>query len=187
MNMTDVNIKLLPAPGSRIEYKRIKKLYREAFPADERAPLFLLKKRAVQKKGDSWNVYDGERWIGWVYMIAYKELAYINYLAIDSSKRRKGYGVYVIEEIKKKYAGKKVFLALEQLDTKAENYEQRLKRHAFYERCGLHDLPYKIKEASVVYSIMGNGEAVEPEEYKEMMDKFLGPFFTRLIDTRILK
>jgi GNAT superfamily N-acetyltransferase len=185
--MADVNIKLIPVPNSRKEYKRIKNLYKEAFPADERAPLFLMKKRAAKNKGDSWNVYDGDRWIGWVYMITTDDLAYVNYLAMDNSQRGKGYGVYVIEEIKKKYAGKKVFLALEQLDPKADNYEQRLKRHAFYERCGLKDLPYKIKEASVVYSIMGTGETVEPEEYKKMMDDFLGPFFTRLIDTRILK
>ncbi len=183
--MTD--IKLVLAQNSRREYKRIKKLYKEAFPPDERAPFFLLKKRAARKKGDSWNVYDGSKWIGWAYMVTYKDLAYLNYLAIDNSQRGKGYGVYVIEELRKMYAGKKFFLALEQLNKNAENYEQRVKRHAFYERCGLTDLPYKIKEGTVVYSIMGTGETVEPEEYREMMDDFLGGFFTRLIDTRILK
>ncbi len=185
--MTGLDIRLVPVENSRKEYARIKKLYKEAFPPEERAPFFLLKRRAAQKKGDSWNVYDGSRWIGWAYMIRYKDLAYVNYLAMDNLQRGKGYGVYVIEELKKKYAGQKFFLALEQLDPNAENYEQRVKRHAFYERCGLKELPYKIKEASVVYSIMGTGETVEPEEYNEMMDTFLGGFFTRLIDTRILK
>lgn len=185
--MTDTGIKLVRAENSRKEYKRIKKLYNEAFPADERAPLFLLKKRAKQKKGDSWSIYDGSEWIGWIYMITYKNLAYVNYLAIDNQYRGKGYGIYAIEELKKKYKGKNIFLALEQLDSKAENYVQRLKRHDFYERCGLKDLPYKIKEATVVYAIMGTGETVEPEEYKEMMDKFLGRIFTRLVDARMLK
>ena len=123
----------------------------------------------------------------------------------DFLKENRQYWDYVDENLSAAMAGKsritfylpadetgfsqlgQIRLALEQLNKNAENYEQRVKRHAFYERCGLTDLPYKIKEGTVVYSIMGTGETVEPEEYREMMDDFLGGFFTRLIDTRILK
>ena len=52
-----------------------------------------------------------------------------------------------IEALKKQYHGSRFFLALETLDKAADNYEQRVKRHSFYEKCGLSDMPYKLKEA----------------------------------------
>ena len=166
--------------------RKIKKLYKTAFPKDERAPFWLLTKRAKSDCADFWALYDGEEFIGMAYVVRYEALAYLFYLAIDDGKRGKGYGTKAITELKARYGGGKLFLALEQLDESAPNYEQRLKRHAFYESCGLHDLPHKIKEASVVYAVMGFGEAVEPEEYEEMMKRYLGGFLYKTVDVRMI-
>lgn len=183
--MTDT-FRLEAAPNRRAEYKRIKKLYKEAFPADERAPLMLMKRRAAQRKADSWNMYDGDEWIGWTYVITYDSMAYIFYLAIDNAKRGRGYGTAALEAIREKYKKHRIFLALEQLDKEAENYEQRLGRHAFYEKNGLKDLPHKIREASVVYSVMGFDDEIKPEEYKTMLDAYTGKFFGMFLNTEMI-
>ncbi|MCI8508107.1 MAG: GNAT family N-acetyltransferase [Lachnospiraceae bacterium] len=169
------------------EYKQIKKLYRQAFPIEERAPFWLLMKKAKPSTADFWALYDNENWVGIVYVIKDEELAYIFYLAIKPEERGKRYGGKAIDMLRDYYRGCKMFLALEALDQTADNYEQRVKRHSFYEKCGLLDMPYKIKEASVIYDIMGVGGIVEPEEYGRMMEKYLGSFFKRLVDVRILK
>ncbi len=167
-------------------YRRVKKLYKEAFPANERAPFFLVKSRAESGKAELLEVWKDEAWLGFVYVLCREDLAYIFYFAIDSVFRGKGYGTEAVGAILKRYEGKRVFLALEDWREKAGNRSQRLRRHRFYEKCGLKDLPYRLKEASVVYAIMGSGGVVEPEEYKGMADDWLGGYLKHVIDMRII-
>lgn len=182
-----INMRLVKVSKSMDIYGAIKKLYKQAFPANERAPFWLLMKRAGSSMADFWALYDGEKWVGIAYVIRHKQLAYLFYFAVQAGERGKGYGRTAIETLKEQYCGSRIFLALEALDKTADNYEQRVKRHSFYEKCGLSDMPYHLKEASVVYDIMGIGEAVEPEEYREMMDCYVGKLFRRIIDMRIIK
>lgn len=169
------------------DYKIIKRLYKKAFPANERAPFWLLVRKNKPSTADFWAFHDGDRCVGFTYVVKYQELAYIFYLAIQADERGRGYGTKAIEALKQVYAGKRIFLALESPDKTAANYEQRVKRHAFYEKCGLSDIPYQLKEASVIYSLMGIGRPVEPEEYHAMMENYLGGFFSRLVDMRIIR
>ena len=85
------------------------------------------------------------------------------------------------------YKDYRLFLALENCNEESENKEQRIKRHNFYLNCGLHDLPYKLKEATVVFSIMGIGSAVEPEEYKALMNRCVTFPMKLFVDFRIIK
>ena len=164
-------------------YQNIKRLYKSAFPKEERAPFWLL----MRKGADFWALYDGEKWVGIAHVVKNEELAYVFYLAICEKDRGKGYGRQAVEALKAHYQGGRLFLALERLDPNAENYEQRVKRHAFYQHCGLSDLPYQLKEASVVYDIMGVGGKVEPEEYRALMEGFMGKLWCRIVDVRIIK
>lgn len=169
------------------EYKQIKQLYQQAFPRNERAPFWLLMKKSKQPTVDFWALYDNENWLGIAYIVKGEHLAYLFYLAIKPEARGKGYGKKVIDILKERYYGSKFFLALETLDKTAPNYEQRVKRHSFYQKCGLSDMLYHIKEASVIYDIMGVGENVEPQEYRRLMQNYLGKFFSTLIDTRMIE
>ena len=180
------DFRLEAVTNSNAGYKRIKKLYLEAFPADERAPMFLIKRRAAQHKADSWNMYDGSEWVGWTYIITHDSMAYIFYLAIDDAKRGQGYGTAALQAIRQKYANYRIFLSLEALDKDADNYRQRLKRHAFYEKNGLKDLPHKIREASVVYSVMGFDDEIKPEEYKAILETYTGKFFGMFLKTEMI-
>ena len=113
--------------------ERIKKLYEEAFPEDERFPFWMIKRRANQRKAEMWNIFNEDTWIGWTYIILYtnkdkKNFAYILYLAIDSNNRNKGYGTKALKLIFEKYKDYSISLAIETYeDEKAENLEQRIK------------------------------------------------------------
>lgn len=167
------------------DYRNIKGLYHQAFPSEERAPFNMLMRKA--KRSDFFALYDNEKWIGLAYIVSRGKLAYIFYIAVTPDLRGQGYGTAAMKALIDHYSGCRLFLALEQLDKSADNYEQRLKRHEFYKNCGLSDLPYKIKEGSVVYDIMGVGGKVEPEEYRELIDSYLGWFMKRIVDMRIIR
>ncbi len=171
---------------STTDFKRLKKLYISAFPKEERAPFWLMKRKALQGKAEFWEVTDGDIWVGLAYVVCYKDIAYLFYLAMDASLRGQGYGTKTMEALKEKYQDKRFFLALELLDETAENYTQRVHRHEFYKKCGLQDWPYRLKEASVIYAVMGIGNVVEPEEYKEMFDIYLGKWLRQRIDMRFV-
>ncbi len=162
--------------------RAIKKLYKRAFPKDERAPFGVLVKRADPKKADFWGAYDGGEFVGMAYTVKSPRLAYLYYLAVNANKRDKGYGTEIVAELKRRYDGRVLFLALESLDKTAKNYDRRVRRHGFYERCGFSDLPYKIKEASVVYDVMSYGGEFMPHEYRDMMSDFLGKRQTRIVN-----
>ena len=171
----------------RSDYSDIKAIYTDAFPADERAPFRLLRKRAEQGRADFWIISEKDKNIGLAYLVTYKDLAYLFYYAVAPSYRGKGYGTKALKAIIEAYKNYRLFLALEDWEKESDNKEQRIKRHSFYLNCGLHDLPYKLKEATVIFSIMGTGDAVEPEEYKALMNRYVSFPMRCFIDLRIIK
>lgn len=168
------------------QYKAIKQLYLQSFPFQERAPFWVLMRKAKQPRADFWALYEKEQWVGIAYIIKDKKLVYIFYLTILPEHQGKGYGKKAMKLLKSYYKDSRIFLAIETLDKEAYNYQQRMKRHSFYKKCGLRDLPYKIKEASVIYNIMGIGGSVKPKEYRKMMEDYLGKFLCNIVDIRMI-
>ncbi len=168
------------------DYPKVKALYKSAFPREERAPFFLMKRRAQSGRGQLLIARDGGMFTGFAYIICHLDMAYLFYFAIVQGKRGAGYGTRILKELQEKYRGKRLFLAREQLDESAHNYEQRVKRHEFYLRNGFEDLHCKIKEASVVYDVMGIGGGISAQEYEALISSWSGRWVRRLVDMRII-
>ncbi|KAG4083811.1 hypothetical protein H8356DRAFT_1747511 [Neocallimastix lanati (nom. inval.)] len=169
------------------EEERIKNLYEEAFPEEERAPFQILKRKIKQKRAEQWNFYEEDTWVGWIYLVKHKDIAYIFYFAIDAKLRGQGYGTKALKAFIEKYKDYRVFLGLEDWkEEEAENHEQRVKRHQFYKNCGLEELPHKLKEVGNIYSIMGVGGAVEPQEYKDLINAYMGWPYKYFLDMRMI-
>ncbi|MDE6762754.1 MAG: GNAT family N-acetyltransferase [Oscillospiraceae bacterium] len=155
------------------DYRKISRLYRTAFPADERAPMWFMALKSERENVDFWGLYSNGKWVGLAYVISEGGASYLFYLALSENSRGKGLGSKAMQSLKKHYAGQRLFLALEQLDDSADNYGERQRRRQFYLKNGLKPLPLTIREATVTYDVMGTGD-VNPEEYKSMMKKYLG-------------
>lgn len=163
------------------EYRKVKALYRSAFPADERIPFWLFMWKAKRKGVDFLSFYEGAQWVGFSYIISVPGLSYVFFLAVDDMVRGSGYGSRILTIIKRHYAGNRIFLAIEQLDPKAGNYKQRLKRRSFYEKNGFAFLGQKVKEGNVTYQLMGIGGSVDGKEYKRLMSGYLGRLFGKFV------
>lgn len=169
------------------DYKRIKRLYKKAFPPEERAPFFMIKNRAKRGKAHMLVIKERNLFIGFAYMVCYLDLAYLFYFAIEGDKRGAGYGTRVLAKLQERYQDKRLFLAREQLDQTADNYEQRKKRHQFYLHNGFKDLPCKIKEANVIYDVMSIGGNISAQEYDQLILQWSGKWIKKIIDMRILE
>lgn len=169
------------------EYKILKELYLEAFPDEERAPFFLIMSKAKRGRAEMLTAYDGNEFVGFVYMVCYRDMAYLFYLAVDKNKRGMGYGGKIVEAVKSRYKGRRIFLARERIEKSAENYKQRVSRRNFYIRCGFRDLPCYIKEASVIYAVMGIGGRISADEYDKLITSWTGKLLHMLVDMRIIE
>lgn len=167
------------------ELARIRELFVSAFPVQERPPFFFLKCRAKQNV-DWWNIYQDEIWAGFFYVIKKEDLIYVCFFAIAPSMRKKGCGTEAMKQLIRQYSGKRLFLAIEPVDPKAKNYQERVKRKNFYQRCGLIPLGENAQEGWVVYELLGTGSKILEKEYKSVMEPWLGWPLKYFIPVRIL-
>lgn len=168
------------------EIGKIKKLFLSAFPPQERPPFFILKNRAKKGLGDMLAVMDGDEFVGFAYVVSGEEAVYLFFLAVDNTMRGRGYGSRVLKLLEERYQTKTLFLAREQLDEGAENYSQRVQRRQFYLKNGFSDVPFKIKEAGVIYDVMSTGGSLPVKEYEKIMSSWTGSLLGRFIDMRLI-
>ncbi len=162
--------------------KQVKKLYRSAFPANERAPLFLLLLRTDNGRDSFYAVEDNGRFIGLVYTISTAELVYVFFLAVTEEMRGKGYGTGILAQLKEMHGDKTVCLMIEDPEEPdAENMDERINRLEFYQRNGFERLYIKINEAGVNYELLGTDASVTQAAFLGMMKDWLGSFLFRII------
>ena len=167
--------------ASREEIKNIKKLYREAFPAQEQKPFFLLK--ALHRKGKAEILYlwDGD-FRGLAITLLFKDLVLLDYFAVSEGERGKGYGSAAIAAILERYRGKRVLIEIESPDDHAENNAQRLQRRRFYLRNGFTDLALPVCVYGTDFELLANQCSVTYDEYVSIYRFTIGKYFTRKIN-----
>lgn len=156
--------------------KEIKKLYKEAFPRNERIPINILQLLTSKNKAKFYGIYDGEEFIALLYNVYYKDIVLILYLAINNNFRGKGYGSKVLDLIKQKYSQNRIILNIEQIDENSSNNKQRIKRKEFYQKNGFTSLNYTVKEGKETYEMLcysKNKSKVSKEEYESLVKYFL--------------
>ncbi len=162
--------------------KQIKKLYRTAFPKEERAPLFMLYKRAKKEENSFIAVTEKGEFIGLIYILTNQKTAYIFFLAVEKDKRGSGYGTKILQKLKSLYPEKAIILMIEDTtDKSATNMPERLKRLGFYKANGFSQLGIKINEAGVKYELLGTDSSSTHEDFFLLMKDFLGKFLFRFI------
>lgn len=166
-------------------WKKLKKLYIGAFPANERAPFWLMRRNAKKGRGEMLAAYDNNELVGMAYIIGDTDLGYLFYFAILPELRGKGYGSKILSLLRERYRTGRLFLAREQLDKSADNYSQRVRRHEFYLRNGFTDLNATIREASVVYDVMITTGKVTPQEYTDLMLSWAGKLICKIVGVEL--
>ncbi|MBU2925700.1 GNAT family N-acetyltransferase [Colwellia sp. 4_MG-2023] len=168
-------------------YTEVIKLYKEAFPGAKRIPTFLLRYKLRNGK-EGFNVlYENDVWIGLIYSAEYKDIVFVQFLAISESLRSQGYGSKVMASLKDRYIGKRIILNIEELDKKAKNYEQRVKRKAFYEKNGFISTEYMVKEPDQKYEMLIREGSISKEEIESLYDDLFGSIISFFIRPKVLK
>ena len=150
-------------------WSEINNLAKEAFPPEEYLAPIELVRMSKANNFDFLLLTDDEQFVGFMVVQTHKNLAYLFFLAIDSSCRSKGYGSYAIEALKEAYPEKKQVVDFEMLDEPADNYEQRKKRRNFYLRNGYKETGLFLSYLGVDYEVFCMEDDFDVEEFKELM------------------
>lgn len=163
-------------PKGHKEYKKIKKLYKKAFPKNERKPFSVIKKMSKKGKSDILYFVDGEGFAGFATTINGKSEILVDYLAIAEDKRGQGKGKKAVGLILEKYKHLGVFLEIERPIEDAENYAERIRRKKFYLSSGFIPMNTYAKLFGVDMELLGVDCTLNYEEYKGFYLENYGKF-----------
>ena len=149
--------------------RQAKALYHAAFPNEERLPWWILRLNARRKGVDLNAFVEGDVFCGFTASVTVEDLHFLLFFAIDEEKRGMGYGSAILRMLQEQY--KTLVLNVELLDPAAENYEQRKRRFAFYQRNGLVDTHYHVWEVGGKFRVLSTDPVLDVKQYKKIFKK----------------
>ena len=147
------------------ELDKLLEIYTEAFPKEERKPFEVICEHNRTGKAELSSILIDGQAAGMVHTYVFGEFAMVDYFAIHKDKRNLGAGSRVIELIREKYKGYKIYLEIED----ASIGEMQARRLEFYKRCGLKQVGTYVNLFGVDMELLAfNDFSVSFHEYFEL-------------------
>ncbi len=152
------------------DYKEICDFMKRVFPKEELIPMWLIRIIILKKNYDFKVYYDNDLFVGILFTIESDDSLFVFYIAVNDKIHSKGYGSKLLKVIFDKYPNKPVTLFIETMsDKSAENYEQRVKRLAFYERNGFRYTGIKAGYKTPFVDILSTDKKYDIIKAKKLM------------------
>ena len=148
-----------------------KRLYRTAFPKEERVPWWVLRLSTLEQGVELTAYYDEGMFCGFTHTTVTEEVLFVMFLAVDDSERGKGYGSAILEHLKSKAQERPVILNVELLDDAAPNAAERVSRMRFYEKNGFSDTGYNVAEVGGIFRILSTARSLDVDAYLKVFAK----------------
>ena len=123
--------------ASLLQWFRVYGLYRRAFPQNERKPFSMILSMWRKGRTDVWYFEDGGRFAGFASTINSRDIILLDYLAVQEGRRGRGIGSRILQELKKAYAGRGIFVEIESAFESGAGQAERIRRKRFYIANGL--------------------------------------------------
>ncbi len=157
----------------------IKELYTRAFPKEERIDFSYLSLKARTRRADFVAIYDEDEYIGLAYLIYYKKIVFLFFLAVEERYRGRGYGTRILARLKEAFKNRAIVLWVETTkenhEGEFENLDERKRRKNFYFKSGYVESPYGISEKGVRYDVLEIGDrCIKEDEMHDLLRQFFG-------------
>ena len=160
--------------NSRKYFKELKSLYVEAFPKEERKPFTFIKQLEQEGKCIIHTAVENDKFIGLAIILTDDKYALIDYLAVNPENRGSGIGTKILNELKKTYKDKRLFLERETVLKDCENAEQRSRRRKFYLNNGFSDSGIYVNVYTVDMTLMTYQSKITFDSYSQFLKTVLG-------------
>lgn len=147
-------------------------LYLEAFPESERKPFSLLQARAGEGKAELLSIRFEGAFAGLVITLLYQDYVLIDYLAVSTGYRNHGIGARVLDLIRERYAGRLIFLEIEEPRTEIQE-----RRRNFYIRNNILPTGLAVELFGEDMLILSDGGRNVPfDDYAALLLYAVGPY-----------
>lgn len=164
---------------SPLEWLKLRKLYKTAFPKCEQKPLWLVWTVQLQGKTDIWIIEQEGEFAGFAITMKGRDLVLLDYLAISDEKRGGGIGSRTLKSLFEKYRGKRFFLEIENVYVPAENLEERKRRKQFYQKNGMQEMHIMVNAFGAELELLTYQCQVSFEDYYELYCSCYGGWAAR--------
>ena len=156
----------LKRPRGPFRWLQVYRLYRQAFPRNERKPFGLIIRMTQKEKTDTWCILSAGHFVGFATTINGDGLVMLDYLAIDRHARGCGAGTQALRLLQNTYTGQGFFVEIESPFEKVPDQQDRLRRRAFYRRCGLEPLAVMAVVFGVKMELLGRDCRLDFDGYQ---------------------
>ena len=159
-----------------LQWLKIRKLYKKAFPRAERKPLSIIKSMQKSQKTDVWFFEKDGRFVGFASTINGDEIILLDYLAVDTACRGMGIGSEILKTLRQQYTGKGVFVEIERVKEGVDASDHRRKRKQFYITNGMTELDVTAKVFGVEMELMGWDCHLDFDAYQSFYRNYYSEF-----------
>lgn len=159
---------------SRRDWYDIKKLYKEAFPASEKRPFRMIRRKYRTGEADVLAIEKDGEFAGLAITMNGKDMVLLDYFAICSDRRNEGIGAITLKALQDRYSDRRFFLEIENADNPGEGQEERVRRKRFYLANGMKELGVQVSLFGVDMELLGYECRVDFEEYRELYQSVYG-------------
>ncbi|MBR4140791.1 MAG: GNAT family N-acetyltransferase [Campylobacter sp.] len=151
---------------SKTELKKLKILYKRAFPKSERKPFAMILRSWCENRGEIYGVFSGDKFAGLVLTLISPNAVLIDYLAILPKFQSQKIGGAVLANLMQIYENKTIFCEIESTEN-LENFEKsnKFRRKNFYLKNGFKNLGIKISLWGVKMELLSNHKNAKFDEY----------------------
>ena len=147
------------------DLEKVLALYERSFPENERSPL---EPMLEDKTGSAeiLSVHRDQTFCGFVCILKCDDLVHIIYFAVEETMRGQGTGSSILHLVQQRYPDMRIIVDIEQPKEYAENNAQRIRRKAFYLRCGYQENNFEYNWRETDYTVLSSGGGITHEEFR---------------------
>lgn len=152
MKCSGFSLQRISAP---LQWLRVYRLYRRAFPRNERKPFRMILSMWRRGKTDVWYARSGRRFAGFASTINAEGLILLDYLAVAEALRGRRIGSGMLHALKESYGGRGVFVEIESAFEPGPGRSERIRRRQFYLRNGMQPMQVMAGVFGVKMELLG--------------------------------
>ncbi|MBQ2887671.1 MAG: GNAT family N-acetyltransferase [Firmicutes bacterium] len=126
-------------PAKKADLHRIKRLYKQAFPPNERKPWANMQQLCKDNKGEILALQQNGQFAGLAITLHHRDLVLLDYLAVEPGQRSHGIGSLALSALQNRYQNRRLVVEIERPDAPGMNKPLCERRREFYRRAGLLD------------------------------------------------
>lgn len=184
-------MKIVNAPTERPKIlRRLRRLYKQAFPANERKPWQTLLRLTRAGKSEMLAALDEQGQLcGLAISHFWRDIVLLDYFAVEAPLRNQGVGSRFLRLLQERYSGRRLLLEIERPGSPGCNEALCRRRREFYRRCGLWEtgLCAHVYATELLLLWQPLGQAANPAapgfaDYVELYQRLFGEQIINLLN-----